>query len=101
MAKAKSNLLLDGISTKVGGSLVFRQVAGKTVIAKAPDMSRRTVSPAQKKHLDKFQRLFFVPNRVWDGSSAPNYACFALRPKLYLGRNQQTKLRFVKMSHSQ
>ena len=55
MAKIKHNVILDGISGKVGDSLVFRQVAGKTILAKAPDMSRRKVSPAQKAHLNKFE----------------------------------------------
>jgi len=56
VAKVKSNILLDGVSGKVGESLVFRQVRGVTIVAKAPDVSRRTVSPAAKKHLNKFQR---------------------------------------------
>jgi len=56
VAKVKSNILLDGVSGKEGESLVFRQVRGVTIVAKAPDVSRRTVSPAAKKHLNKFQR---------------------------------------------
>jgi len=55
VAKVKSNILLDGVSGKVGDVLVFRQMRGKTILAKAPDMSRQILSPAQKTHLNKFQ----------------------------------------------
>jgi len=55
VAKVEGNILLDGISGKVGDLLVFRQVGGKTIVAKAPNMRRRKLSPAQTKHLNKFQ----------------------------------------------
>jgi hypothetical protein len=55
MAKVKSNVILEGISGKIGGTLVFRRVNGKTILAKAPDMSEREYSPAQTTHLNKFQ----------------------------------------------
>ena len=77
MAKVKGNILLDGLSGKLGESLVFRQVGGKTILAKAPDMSHRELSPAQRKHLNKFQR-------------AKEYAC-KLKDKLELKAVYQTR----------
>ena len=55
MAKQKNNVVTYGLSGKIGDLLVFRQVAGKTVVAKLPQQSSK-VSDKQKEHRKRFQQ---------------------------------------------
>ena len=55
MAKQKNNVVTYGLSGKIGDLLVFRQVAGKTVVAKMPQQSGK-VSDKQKEHRKRFQQ---------------------------------------------
>ena len=55
MAKQSNNVVTHGLSGKIGDLLVFRQRAGQTVVAKAPQKPR-TVSELQKEQQRKFQR---------------------------------------------
>ena len=54
MAKNTQNILLEGLSGSLGDHY-FRQVDGKTVVSKKPDMSKRVLSPAQIAHLNRFE----------------------------------------------
>jgi NADH dehydrogenase/NADH:ubiquinone oxidoreductase subunit G len=54
MAKQEKNIVTQGMSGKLGG-IVFRQVAGKTVISQAPEKSKKEASEKQQKHKEKFQ----------------------------------------------
>jgi hypothetical protein len=42
-----TNMLLQNLSGKLGDMLVIKQYAGKTVVTKAPNMSKRKLSPKQ------------------------------------------------------
>lgn len=43
------NLLLEKLSGHLGKQLVFKQYGDKTVVSTYPDMSRRKLSPKQKR----------------------------------------------------
>lgn len=54
MAKVKNNIVTEGLSGKLGDRIVFRQKAGNTIVAVAPqEYAERT--EAQKKHAQKFR----------------------------------------------
>ena len=55
MAKQTNNVVTHGLSGKVGDLLIFRQRAGKTVVAKVPQ-PRKVTSEQQKEQQRKFQR---------------------------------------------
>ena len=63
MAHVKNNLLTEGLSGKVGDSLIFRQRYGKTIVAKAPQQPPKEPSPTQKKNRARFQEA----NLYWKG----------------------------------
>jgi hypothetical protein len=56
MAESKNNIVIHGLSGKLGDILVFRQVAGRTIASKAPVASSAEPSAAQQAIRDKFQR---------------------------------------------
>lgn len=54
MAKVKNNIVTEGLSGKLGDRIVFRQRAGNTIVAVAPqEYPERT--EAQKNHAQKFR----------------------------------------------
>ncbi|MDR1676536.1 MAG: hypothetical protein LBR86_08735 [Tannerella sp.] len=55
MAKQKGNVVTHGLSGTVGGMLVFRQWAGRTIVSKMPAVSGN-VSETQLAHRRRFQR---------------------------------------------
>lgn len=51
MAKVQKNIILQGVSGKFAGQVVFRQLRdGRTIMAAIPDFSQRVLSEAQKAH---------------------------------------------------
>ena len=63
MAKQTNNVVTHGLSGKVGDLLVFRQRAGKTVVAKAPP-KRKVTTEQQKEQQRKFQRAVLYAKSV-------------------------------------
>lgn len=56
MAKVRKNIIIEGISGKLGGQLVFRNLKdGRTIVATVPDFSNRVLSTDQKAHHSKFK----------------------------------------------
>src|SRR5689334_12887415 len=56
MAKVRKNIIIEGISGKLGGQLVFRNLKdGRTIVCAAPDFSNRVLSTDQKAHHSKFK----------------------------------------------
>jgi hypothetical protein len=54
MAKVRKNIIIEGISGKLGGQLVFRNLKdGRTIVATVPDFSKRVLSTDQKAHHSK------------------------------------------------
>jgi len=51
MAKIRKNIILQGVSGKFAGQVVFRQLSdGRTILAAVPDFSKRVLSEAQVAH---------------------------------------------------
>jgi hypothetical protein len=55
MSKSKNNPLTSGMTGKLGGVLVFRNVGGEIVVAVAPRKRKRKPSQQQKIQRDKFR----------------------------------------------
>ena len=55
MAESENNIVTHGLSGKVGNTLVFRQRAGKTVVASPPHHTNKPVSNPQVLQRQKFQ----------------------------------------------
>ena len=54
MAKVRKNIILQGVSGKFAGQIVFRHLRdGRTILAAVPDFNKRVLSDAQKAHHDK------------------------------------------------
>ncbi len=56
MAYVKNNIVTDGLSGKLGNTIVFRQWGGKTVVAVKPTYRKREPTEAQKEHHRKFRQ---------------------------------------------
>jgi hypothetical protein len=54
MARQKGNVVTHGLSGTIGGMLVFRQRAGRTIVSKVPETSTK-VTDAQLAHRRRFQ----------------------------------------------
>jgi hypothetical protein len=56
VAKVRKNIIIEGISGKLGGQLVFRNLKdGRTIVCAAADFSNRVLSTDQKAHHSKFK----------------------------------------------
>lgn len=55
MAYVKNNIVTEGLSGKLGNTIVFRQVGGKTIVASKPTKTKRESSEAQKNHQRRFR----------------------------------------------
>lgn len=55
MAYVKNNIVTEGLSGKLGNTIVFRQVGGKTIVAAKPTKTKRESSEAQKTHQRRFR----------------------------------------------
>lgn len=64
MAQSKNNIITHGMSGMIGDMLVFRQVGGKTIVAKAPKESGKPPTAAQKAVQDRFQQAIIYGKSV-------------------------------------
>ena len=56
MAKVIDNILVRGLSGKLGNQVVIRRLRdGRTIVCNKPDFSNRKLSKGQKKHHKRFQ----------------------------------------------
>ena len=56
MAKVSSNVLVRGLSGKLGDQVVFRRLRdGRTIVCVPPDFSKRKLSKDQKAHHQRFR----------------------------------------------
>src|SRR5215208_3099358 len=56
MAKVIDNILVRGLSGKLGNQVVLRRLRdGRTIVCNTPDFSHRKLSTGQKKHHRRFQ----------------------------------------------
>lgn len=75
MARVTNNLLLQGISGKIG-PLVVRQVGGQTIVQSAETKAQRAPrSPRQQAHLDRmYQAQLYAKAQIRDPSLKALYA---------------------------
>ncbi|MEM9671594.1 MAG: hypothetical protein ACFB15_14980 [Cyclobacteriaceae bacterium] len=55
MAYVKKNIVTEGLSGKLGNTIVFRQRGGKTIVSTTPRKVEREPSEAQKEHHQRFR----------------------------------------------
>ena len=56
MARIRTNVIVEGLSGKLGDQLVFRHLRdGRTIVCVKPDFSRRVLSKDQKAHHERFR----------------------------------------------
>ncbi|MDO7877609.1 hypothetical protein Q5H93_22915 [Hymenobacter sp. ASUV-10] len=75
MARVTNNLLLQGISGKIG-PLVIRQVGGQTIVQSAENKAKRAPrSPKQQAHLDRmYQAQLYAKAQIRDPNLKALYA---------------------------
>ncbi|MFN0158923.1 MAG: hypothetical protein ACKVRP_12735 [Bacteroidota bacterium] len=71
MADADLHSMFSGISGRMGG-FVFKKRNGKVYISQRPDFSKRKLSAAQKKHIDKFREAVAHAKATMKKTSASN-----------------------------
>ncbi|GAB4335109.1 MAG: hypothetical protein Kow0037_14510 [Calditrichia bacterium] len=64
MAKAGKNLILHGVSGKLGDQIVIRQVGGETILSQAPGKREAEPTAAQAAHRQRFQQAIIYGKRV-------------------------------------
>ncbi|WP_343700227.1 hypothetical protein [Chitinophaga sp.] len=80
------HLLLKKMSGHVGRQIVFKQYGNKTIMAKYPDMSNRTLSPKQLRVNEIMEEANFEAKRIMADEELRNEAQVRLnvtRNKLY------------------
>ncbi len=55
MAKVKKNIITQGLAGKLGDTIVFRQLGGKTIVQAMPEKRKQELSEGQKKQINKFR----------------------------------------------
>ena len=56
MARIRTNVIVEGLSGKLGNQLVFRHLRdGRTIVCAKPDFSRSVLSKDQKAHHERFR----------------------------------------------
>ncbi|WP_400190467.1 hypothetical protein [Hymenobacter sp. B81] len=55
MARVSNNIITQGLSGTIGGTLVFRQVGSKTIVSAAPRDTDKEPTASQRLHQERFQ----------------------------------------------
>lgn len=75
MAKVRKNIVTQGLSGKLGDTIVFRQIGGATVVSVMPEKTERESTPGQKKQQRRFQQaVIYARNAMEDDSLKEAYA---------------------------
>ena len=74
MAESKRNIVIQGMSGKLGDMIVFRQRAGKTIAAAAPRSPQGEGTPAQQAVREKFQQaILYGRTAISDPATKEEY----------------------------
>ncbi|MCC2546562.1 hypothetical protein LJY25_08920 [Hymenobacter sp. BT175] len=74
MARVSNNIITQGLSGTIGGTLVFRQVTGRTIVAAAPRESEKAPSARQLAHQERFQMAaLYAKAQLLDVASKAEY----------------------------
>ena len=75
MARVKSNIVTQGLSGMLGGTLVFRQQGGRTIVSAAPTETAGEPSERQKAQRQRFQEAaIYAKAQIADPNSKAEYA---------------------------
>jgi len=74
MARVSNNIITQGLSGTIGGTLVFRQVGGRTIVSAAPRESEKTPTPGQQAQQERFQMAaFYAKAQLADPAGKAEY----------------------------
>ncbi|MEO8583505.1 MAG: hypothetical protein ABI415_06900 [Flavitalea sp.] len=73
------SLFMNGASGAIGKQVVFRRVGNKTVISSFPDFSSRTLSPKQKRNLERMKKANLFAKTILANESKRNAALLRLQ----------------------
>jgi hypothetical protein len=74
MARLKENIIIKGLSGRVGKHFIFKQYGSRTIISAYPDMSRVKLSAKQKKENNRFRKaMAYARSQMSDPGSKAAY----------------------------
>ncbi|MCC3156831.1 hypothetical protein LJ737_06265 [Hymenobacter sp. 15J16-1T3B] len=74
MARVSNNIITQGLSGTIGGTLVFRQVGGQTIVSTAPKESDKAPTSRQLAHQKRFQMAaLYAKAQLADPASKAEY----------------------------
>lgn len=74
MARVSNNIITQGLSGTIGGTLVFRQVGNQTVVSAAPKESDKAPTAKQLAHQERFQMAaLYAKAQLADPTSKAEY----------------------------
>jgi hypothetical protein len=74
MARVNNNIITQGLSGTLGGTLVFRQVGSKTIVAAAPRETDKAPTAKQLVHQERFQMAaLYAKSQLLDAASKAEY----------------------------
>ncbi|MFD2787864.1 hypothetical protein [Hymenobacter rubripertinctus] len=75
MARVKNNIVTQGLSGMIGGTLVFRQQGGRTIVSAAPGETTGEPSAAQQAQRQRFQEAaVYAKAQISDPAAKAEYA---------------------------
>jgi hypothetical protein len=81
MAKSKNNLVTHGLSGKLGGTLVFRQVNGETIVTQMPARNAKLTEKQEAVRKNFQQATIYATGAVRDPVTGELYAAAAKKTK--------------------
>jgi hypothetical protein len=81
MAKQKNNVVTYGLSGKIGDLLIFRQVKGRTVVSKIPEMPKTATEKQQASRRRFQQATLYAKLAIEDPETKELYAAVANKGK--------------------
>lgn len=74
MAVVGKNIVTQGLSGMIGGTIVFRQVGKQTIVAAAPEKKERTATAGERAHRSKFgMAILYGKGVIADPTSKKEY----------------------------
>ncbi|UOQ52228.1 hypothetical protein [Hymenobacter cellulosivorans] len=74
MARVNNNIITQGLSGTLGGTLVFRQVGGQTIVSAAPRETDKAPTAKQLVHQERFQMAaLYAKAQIRDAASKVEY----------------------------
>ncbi len=79
MARLKENIIIKGLSGRVGKRFIFKQYGDKTIVSAYPDMSRVKLSAKQKRENNRFRKaVVYAKSQMSDPDSKAAYKAKAI-----------------------